>query len=312
MRISKSTPTKSTKGLVMRKSLLFTGAIVAAVVLSGVKVYADTAADIEQYYATSNTVAYDDSYNTGSYPVITAIASQPGTFGGRYFTGWSLLVADGSGSLDLFTTASILNTISTNSYTTPAVGDAIKVNGFWAPYHSIPELAFATSSAHQISYSANYIFKVSSGNATPATPNFTINQINTPALVTNQVGVAGWYIEVDNVTFSGSTGSFQSVFPNNSQANLVDESYTITDSTGSMEMFDYVTSYSTSAALGGTAVPTGACNVYGFLSVYPSSALAGGGLPEFTAISIVVPEPSTVMLVGLGLVGLLGIRRRRS
>jgi hypothetical protein len=296
----------------MSKSLLFTGAIVAAVVLSGVKVYADSAADIEQYYATSNTVTYDNNDNPAVYPIITAIASQPGTFGGRYFTGWSLLVADGSGSLDLFTTASILNTISTNSYTTPAVGDAITVNGFWSPYHSIPEMAFATSSAHQIGYSANYIFKVSSGNATPSKAPFTISQINTTALISNQVGVAGWYIEVDNVTFSGSTGSFQSVFPNNAQANLVDESYTITDSTGSMEMFDYVTSYSTSAALGGTAVPTGACNVYGFLSVYPSSGQPDGkGLAEFTAITI-VPEPSTVMLVGLGLVGLLGIRRRRS
>ncbi|MGO9446279.1 MAG: PEP-CTERM sorting domain-containing protein, partial [Thiobacillaceae bacterium] len=88
-------------------------------------------------------------------------------------------------------------------------------------------------------------------------------------------------------------------------------SYTITDSTGSMTYFDYVTSYSTCGALGGSAVPTGPVDVYGFLSVFPSSALSGGGLPEFTATSI-VPEPSAFLLAGMGLLGLLAIRRRRS
>jgi hypothetical protein len=74
-----------------------------------------------------------------------------------------------------------------------------------------------------------------------------------------------------------------------------------------MVMFDWVTSYSRAAAMGGQPIPSGPVTMYGFISVY-------GGVPEFTPLTIVgvIPEPSTIMLVGAGLLGLLAVRRRRS
>jgi hypothetical protein len=40
--------------------------------------------------------------------------------------------------------------------------------------------------------------------------------------------------------------------------------------------------------------------------------LTGNGIPNAFNLAVIVPEPSTVTLVGLGLLGLLPIRRRRS
>jgi hypothetical protein len=317
MNISTSKSTKFTKGLFMRKSVLFSGAVLAAVVLSGVRAYADDAADIMG--GLPNTYSqYDNEYDTGydpnGYPVVTDLASQPGVYGGHTFTGWSILAADQSGSLDLFLSQASLTNMH-GGVTSVGVGYGLNVAGQNSPYHSEAELGFVTTAA-----SNNYFYITSqdtAGNLASVgpTPVFVVSNLNYVAAVTNSsglvAGVSGQYIELENVTFSGSTGGFMSTFPNYAQANLLSESYTITDGTGSMELFDYVTSYSTAAALGGTAVPTGPVDVYGFMSVFPSSGLPGGGLPEFTATSI-VPEPSAFVLAGMGLLGLLAIRRRRS
>jgi len=290
----------------------------AAMVLSGVKAQADDAADILGS-STSSYSVYDNYWDVGAdpngYPIITDLASQPGVYGGHTFTGWSALAADETGSLDLFISQASLTNL-TGHTTTMAVGDGVNVAGANAPFHSEAELGFST-----VASSNNYFYITSTTTAANlaaqgAPPVFTINQVNYVAAISNSpgglvAGVSAQYIELQNVTFSGSTGSFMSVFPNYAQANVVSESYTITDGSGSMELFDYVTSYSTAAALGGTAVPTGPVDVYGFLSVFPSSGLPGGGLPEFTATEI-VPEPSAFVLAGMGLLGLLAIRRRRS
>jgi len=297
---------------------LLAGAIVSAVALMGVRVYADDAADIEGV-ANNTYVQYDNAYSTGydanDYPVITDIASAPGTVGGHLYTGWSALAQDQTGSLDIFISqASLTNAthVSNNTGGVLAAGDGVNTAGQYSPFHAEPELGYSS-----VASSNNYLNITSTTTAANlaavgAPPVFTVNQLNTVALTTNNSAVVGYYIELQNVTYSGSTGSFQSTFPTYAQANTVDESYTISDNTGSMTMFDYVTSYSTCGALGGTAVPTGPVDVYGFISIFPSSGLPGGGLPELTVTAIAVPEPSTVMLVGAGLLSLLAVRRRRS
>jgi hypothetical protein len=277
----------------------------SAVALIGGRAFADTAADIEQFYNPPNNpyVTYDNASGgpgANGYPVITAVASQPGTTAGHFYTGWSVLVQDDSpGSLDLFiSTASLTNLPTYAGYNSMHVGDEINVGAQWSPFDQIPELSF-TANTH----SNNYLSLVSTGNATPTPNAFSVSQVNLPN-ISNQVNnIAGFYLEMQNVTISGSTGSYSSTFPMY-LSNIAAESYTITDNTGSMTMFDWTTSYSGAAALGGTAVPTGPVDIYGFVDDFGSTA-------EFVPLKI-VPEPSTVMLVGTGLLGLLALRRRRS
>src|ERR1017187_2981075 len=290
-------------GLAKRR-VLFAGAIAAAVALVGTKVLADSAADIESgAYAPNSAITYDNY--SGAYPVITALASQPGTFGGHLYSTWSLLAQDLGGSLDLYTYVDSITNLNGAAglgtpYTrtlTPAVGDAVNAAGNWAPYHQIPEVTFST-----VASSNNYINRISTGNVVP-TPVFTVSSLNVPTLPEN---IAGYFLEIQNATISGSTGSFNSTFPTYAQANITSESYTITDGSGSMTMFDWVTSYSADGALGGTPVIAGAVNVYGFMSVNT------GGPTEFIPLQIVsVPEPSSVALVVVGLLGLLAMRRRK-
>jgi hypothetical protein len=298
MRISDTALTKSTKGIAMRKSLLF-AAVVAALVLSGVRTYADDAFDIYGYAATTY-LQYDNSagagYDANNYPVITAIASAPSTYGGHGFYAWTAFAQDQTGSLVLYIAASTLTNMTHTFGQTLAVGMGINVAGTYQPYHQIPEVGFYTTAA------SNHYFHVTSTlNATPAAPIANVASINVATL---PQALNGYYIEIQNATISGSTGSYQTVFPGYNTS-IAAESYTITDNTGSMTMFDWTTSYSVCSALGGTAVPTGPVNVYGFISYNT------GGPAEFTPL-LIVPEPSTIVLAGLGLAGLLAIRRRRS
>jgi hypothetical protein len=128
MKVSKVNPTKSTKERVMRKSVLFSGAVAAAVVLSGAKVYADDAADIENFNPVNSYAQYDNT--SGAFPVITDIASQPGynANAGHTYNNWSILAQDQTGSLQLFLTATTLAGLPTSNGptdTSPAVGDGI-------------------------------------------------------------------------------------------------------------------------------------------------------------------------------------------
>ncbi len=284
--------------------------------LSGVKVNADDASDLYgQAQAAYNSYGmYDNGFGLGydpnNYPVITAILSEPGQLGGQTYTSWILLAEDQTGSIDLTVSSSTLANLRTSNGPTdliPAVGDGISAAGQMQMTNALADMVFTTTVS-----SNNYLTLQSRGNNTSAFSPLvlTINQLNTVALASN-VNVEGYYIELTGVTFSGG-GTFSQVFPQyaDSSANVA---YTLTDATGSVRDYDAVSTYYSASTLGGFDVPSGAVDVYGFMEVDPSSGLPGGGLPEFTVTSIVsVPEPSAFVLAGMGLLGLLAVRRRRS
>ena len=270
----------------MKKNYLLTGFIASAVVLFASNALASTAAQIFT----------DPIYTFATYdnaPVVTAILSRQGAVSaGHTYTSTSLLAQDSTGSLDIF---SINETLYGYS---PQVGDTIYAQGQFSPFHQIPEMnMFQTSS------NAALIFQTGFGTA-PATLVATIPQLNVATL---PQGIAGHLIELDNVTISGG-GTFSSIFPTYAGGNV---SYTVTDgSANSMVLYDWVTSYSSAAALGGAAVPTGLVDIIGFDSVFTSGSTSTA---EFTPISITsVPEPSTLALSALGgLALLLKFRRQK-
>ena len=287
-------------GLAKRR-VVFAGAIAAAVALVGTKVLADDASDIEQFYTTGQVVTYDNT--SGDYPVITAIPSYPGVTGGHTYTGWSILAQDSTGSLDLFASAFTITNLTGSGagspYTSsslPAVGDKVNMQGTWSPFDQIPELTFTTVAA-----SNQYLRVTSRGNAVPTAPAFTVSQINIPN-ISNHIEFAGTLIELTNAVIS--TTNALTAFPGYTN-NVSAESMYVNDSSGAMTLFDWTTSYSGAAALQGTPITTSPVNIYGFVDAFGSTA-------EFVPLSIVaVPEPSSIALIGVGVVGLFAMRRRR-
>ncbi len=269
----------------MKKYILLSGLIATTVALSASNASAQDAATI--YSDPANTLVTWDN-TSGRYPVIDAILSQGGaTVGGHTFTSWSFLAQDGDGSLDVF------GSLSGLGYT-PTVGDAITVSGTYSPYHQIPEIETVTSITQE-------------GTGTPAAAKvLTIPSLNVGSL---PEGIAGHLIEVDNVTITGTgVGGY---FPTYSQATTATETFTMTDGSGnSMTLFDWVTSYSTCAAFGGSPIPTGPVDLIGFDSVFTSGGVSSA---EFTPIAgiPIVPEPMTMSLCGAGGLLALVLRLRR-
>ena len=87
--------------------------------------------------AAASTIAQVETFAGGTAatldqnPVITYIASQPGTGDGYTYTNYAILANDGTGSIDLF------GSLPTGSPYVPAVGDAITVSGTYSPFNSI-------------------------------------------------------------------------------------------------------------------------------------------------------------------------------
>jgi hypothetical protein len=264
----------------MKKNYLLTGLITSAVVLFASNALASDALQIFGF-PTNTVVTYDNA--SGAYPVVTAILSRQGAVSGTHtFATTTLLAQDSTGSLDIF------GINETTWGYSPQVGDGIYVQGTYSPYHQIPEVGTLQN-----------FFQTSAGNPVSATL-ATISQLNVDTLPQS---IAGYLIEVNNVTISGG-GAYSSIFPTYAGGNV---SYTITDGSGNMTLYDWVTSYSTCAAFGGTAVPTGPVDILGFDSVYNNAA------PEFTPIEIIsVPEPTALSLCALGgLALLLKFRRQK-
>ena len=261
-----------------------TGLIASTAVLFAANALADSAATIFGYPATT-LVTYDNV--SGSYPVVSAVLSQPGTVDGYTYTTYSFLAQDSTGSLDIFSTLSGLGY-------TPNVGDAISVSGTYSPYHQIPEIATITSiSLH------------STGNAVSSPGVFTI-----PALTASGTGsipgsIAGHLVTLDNVslyTDSAATIPVSGNFATHANVTL----YAKDGSGNIMEIYDWASSYSTAGALGGTPEPTGLVDITGFVSQ------SGTFAPEMTPFSITsVPEPMALSLCGAGALLALIFRLRR-
>jgi hypothetical protein len=263
--------------------LLTATAVASAIGMVGSTAMASNIASIE-------TQANNSTASITSDPVIEAILSQPGTFDGKTYTGWSYLVQDSSGSLDIFYS-------STASSYVPVVGNAVSISGNFSPFDGIPEVDNSTANPLSIS-------TVSTGNAV-APSIATIPQVNVTSETANDIintPYAGYYVQLDNVTISGAGGLFPTAGAN--------ASYTLTDtSNNSMVMFFWTTSYSTDGAMGGTTIPSGEVDVDGFVDYF-----AGSSESEFVATSITpVPEPGSMALYGVGsvLAGLFSYRFRK-
>jgi hypothetical protein len=314
----------------LRASLIAEAALgVSVVALVGARAMAEDAFQVEQTTPSTGTATVQyDGYNTVSntaegsdpngYEVITDVASQPGLFGGHTYTSWAAFAADSTGSIDLFVSATTLAALpgipSSETAappgvaaTTLAAGDGINTKGQWDPFDGIAEFAYSTTAA-----SGNFLAVTSTGNALPAVPVVTIpylttttgNGVNLGTNPGNFPAITAQDLQIDDVTITAGNGStvnsFSTVWPTYAQATTATETYTITDSSNnSIELFDWVTSYSVDGAMGGNPIPTGPVNIDGFYDKFN----------EFVPLSITaVPEPASIGLLAAG--GLMLLKRR--
>jgi hypothetical protein len=193
-------------------------------------------------------------------------------------------------------TGSIIDYETSTSVYTPHVGDIIDLTVENSPYQDGPELKGSTTTGLTV---------VSTGNPViyPVVTIPTFNAASSTSGSATQYGEA--IVTIDNVQFAAGT-------PATLASNT---SYTFTDGTNTGILYAY-RSYSD---VGGTsASPNGLAQL---------NALGGGtatslditgyvsnffGTSEFYPLSAVaVPEPSSVVLLGLGALALAGVARRR-
>jgi hypothetical protein len=254
------------------KHVLFSAVLVlTAVCIGHGNARASTIAQVEAL-ASGTAATLDDN------PVITYIASQPGSGDGYTYTNYAILANDGTGSIDLF------GHLPTGSSYVPTVGDAITVSGTYSPFNGIPEIATMTA-----------ISQVSSGNAVPGPTSVTVPQLL--ALGSSQnYAIQEYLLVLHNVTFVAPPATYPI------HANL---SLTATDGTNNVTVFYNPSSYSVSDPLAGTAIPTGPVDITGIASVFSGTA----ELLPFTVTPVPEPASLTFGLIALGSVALLCRRR---
>jgi hypothetical protein len=242
--------------------------------------YASTVASVEAQAAASPATLGDVST-----PVITYIAAQPGSGDGYTYTNYAMLVSDGTGSVDVF------GHLPAGSSYVPTVGDAVSLSGTFSPFNGIPEIATLTA-----------ISPISSGNPVPGPIVTTIPQLQGVSTSEN-LGIEEYLVELDNVTFVNPPANYPI------HANL---SLTATDGTNSLIVFFNPSTYSSSAGLGGTPIPTGPVNITGIIDAFGGNYFGSpvGGTPELIPLTITaVPEPACLALMALG-AGALLMRRK--
>lgn len=262
------------------KTIIVATTLAVGLSATGSSVFAQsTAAQIEglESLTSSSSVAIPSPF-TGT---VTAILTEAGAVSGTHtYTTTSVLVQDSTGSLDVYG-------LSSTTYPSPTVGDSITVgSGSYSPYHQLPEVGSVGSLAVN-----------SQGNAFSGPLIETLSTLNQDSLA---LSVAGYYTEIQNVTFASTT-----TLAGYAGGNV---SLTMTDATGTETLYDWVTSYSAAAALAGTTLTAGVdYDVYGVDSVY------GGTSPEFIPVAIVaVPEPAGFGFIGAGALAFVALARRKA
>jgi len=288
------------------KNWLLVAVVISALAVVGTRVLADTANDIWTYG--------NYSALTINNAVVDSIQSAPGTWGpaGKSQTYWIVSLADSTGSLVTDFSSASLASLGW----TPTVGQNVSVSATWNPYHSIPEIVSATAVTVNSSGNATWSAPgVHGGSQLTTIPAINANPANagSPWLPLNS-SLLGYLVEIANVSITGA-GAL-TTFP------TTNETMYLNDSAGNQTtMYYWYSSYGDADQLQGAPIPTASTqapeyvNVWGYLTSYPS---VSGGIttwqdeiiPEaFTAAGI--PEPSSFMLAGIGLLSLLAVIRRR-
>lgn len=261
------------------KPALSAGAIASAVLLIGASAWASNIATIQSQSSGTSGLTLD------SGPIVTAIMSQPGTVGGHTYISWAVLAQDTTGSIELFSSPA-----SFGSYV-PTVGDAITAKGTYTAFNQIPEFTSLTS-----------ISLTSQGNPVPASPISTIGGLNLSLTIPQNQ--AGYAVQLNNVSIYTDSAA---TIPASGNFTAANTTYYLKDSGDNiMPMYFWYTAYSSDGALVGTPIPTEPVDVVGLLSQSGSSPV------QITPYSFMaVPEPSSIALASLGLLGLLAVRRRQ-
>jgi hypothetical protein len=309
------------------KNWLLVAVVTSALAFVGTRVLADDAVDIES--ATINSSQKFDGNNDFIYggnnadATVETVVSEPGVVGysGRSYTAWAVLAGDASGALEIYSSSSSAAVVGW----TPTEGQTISVTATYSPYHSIPEIATVTaatvSGVNEPTWASPGLLGGSQRTtigAVLANPNANGSQGNYGALAQN---LAGYLVEIDNVTIS-CNGTFPGTFPNtNAETTSLGTLY-LNDTAGKqLTLYFWVTSYMCDGQMVGAPIPdsgnplapAGAIDVWGFLSSYPSvsSGITTWQDEIIPTAFVGIPEPSSFMLAGIGLLSLLAVIRRR-